>query len=267
MMFNFTLYKDGMRSSWKMLLIFAAVLALYFIVIISMFDPSLGSALNEFAKAMPELMAMVGMNPSSTTMIGFLSAYLYGFIMLVFPMLFSILCANRLIAHHVDRGSMTYLLAAPVKRSTVAFTQMKVIASGLFLLVAYATALGIITCEISFPGELAIGKFILLNIGVFCLQLFIGGICFLSSCIFSDTKYSIGVGAGVPALAFIIQMMSNAGPELENAKYATFFTLFNPDGIAAGEAGALWGMVILFGGALILFSAAISIFNKKDLHI
>lgn len=266
-MMNWTLYRRGMQGSWKMLVIFAAVLTMYFTIIISMFDPALGSALDEFAKAMPDLMAMVGMNPASGELVSFMAAYLYGFIMLIFPMIFSILSANKLIARHVDRGSMTYLMAAPVKRTTVAFTQMKVMGTGLFVLVLYATVLGIVACELSFPGELAIGKFLLLNAGVLCLQFFIGGICFLSSCIFNDSKYAIGVGAGIPALGFIIQMMANAGKELENVKYATFFTLFNSDGIIAGEAGAFGGMAILFIGAIVLFTAAIAVFSKKDLHI
>lgn len=266
-MINWTLYKRGIQGSWKMLLIFAAVITMYFTIIISMFDPALGSALNEFAKAMPELMAIVGMNPSSAELVSFLEAYLYGFIMLVFPMIFCILSANKLIARHVDRGSMTYLLAAPVKRGTVVFTQIKVMITGVVALVFYATILGIINCEISYPGELDVGKFILLNIGVFCLQLFIGGICFLCSCIFNDSKYAVGVGAGIPALGFIIQMMANAGKELQNAKYATFFTLFDSDGIIAGEPGAILEMLILFAGAIILFSAAIVVFSKKDLHI
>jgi ABC-2 type transport system permease protein len=264
---NWTLYKRGIRGSWKMLLIFAAVLTMYFTIIISMFDPALGSALNEFAKAMPELMSVVGMNPASAELVSFLEAYLYGFIMLIFPMIFCILSTNKLIVRHIDRGSMTYLLAAPVRRETVAFTQMKVMATGLFALVFYATVLGIINCEISFPGKLDIGRFILLNIGVLCLQFFIAGICFICACIFNDSKYALGVGAGIPALGFIIQMMANAGKELEKAKYATFFTLFDSDGIIAKESGAIFGMIALFIGALILFSAAIAIFSKKDLHI
>ncbi len=266
-MFNVALYKRGMQGSWKMLVIFAAVLTMYFTIIVTMFDPELGSALDELAAAMPQLMAMVGMNPADTTLVGFMSAYLYGFIMLVFPMVFSILCANRLIAQQVDRGSMAYLLAAPVKRSSVAFTQMKVLAGGIFALVAYATVLGVVSCEAFFPGELEIGKFLLLNVGVLCLQLFIGGICFFCSCVFSSTKYSVGFGAGVPALAFVIQMLANAGPALDGAKYATFFTLFDPNGVTAGEAGALWGMAVLFAGALLLFGGAIAVFSKKDLHI
>lgn len=266
-MINWTLYKRGMQGIWKMLLIFAAVITMYFTIIISMFDPALGSALNEFAKAMPELMAIVGMNPASAELASFLEAYLYGFIMLVFPMLYCILSASMLIVRHIDQGSMTYLLSAPVKRETVAFTQMKVMVTGLFALIFYATVLGIVDCEISFPGELDIGKFILLNVGALCLHLFIGGICFLCSCIFNDSKYALGVGAGIPALGFIIQMMANAGKELENAKYATFFTLFDSDGIIAGEQGAYWGMFALFVGAIVLFSTAIVVFSKKDLHI
>jgi len=266
-MINWTLYKRGIQGIWKMLLIFAAVITMYFTVIISMFDPALGSALDEFAKAMPELMAIVGMNPVSAELISFLEAYLYGFIMLVFPMLFCILSANKLIVRHVDRGSMTYLLAAPVKREEVAFTQMKVMVTGIFALVLYATLLGIVNCEISFPGELDIGKFILLNVGVLCLQFFIGSICFLCSCVFNDSKYAVGVGAGIPTLGFILQMMANAGEKLKNIKYATFFTLFDSDGIISGTTGAIWEMIILFAGAIVLYSAAIYVFSKKDLHI
>ncbi len=43
-MFNVALYKRGMQGSWKMLVIFAAVLTMYFTIIVTMFDPELGSA-------------------------------------------------------------------------------------------------------------------------------------------------------------------------------------------------------------------------------
>jgi ABC-2 type transport system permease protein len=266
-MFNFTLYKRGMRESWKMLLIFAAVLTVYVSIIITMYDPEMMTMLDEFSKAMPEIMAAVGMSPGASSLLGFMSSYLYGFILMVFPMVFAILCGNKLIARHVDRGSMTYLLAAPVKRSTVAFTQMKVIATGIFALTLYVTALQLFVGELAFPGELAIGKLLALNAGLLALQWFIGGISFLFSCICSDTKHATGLGAGIPALAYVLQMMANMGGNAENAKYATFFTLFNPDGIVAGERGAIAGAIVLFAGAIVLFSAAIVIFSKKDLHI
>ena len=261
------LFMRGIKSSWKMLLVFCAVLTMYFVIIITMFDPEIGSALLEFEKAMPELMAMVGMSTADATLVSFMASYLYGFIMLVFPMIFSIVVANRLLAHHVDHGSMAYLLAAPVKRTKIVFTQMKVLATGIFLLVAYAAAMGIAACQLYFPGQLAIPDFLMMNLGVLALQLFIGGICFLSSSIFNDTKYSIAFGAGIPALGFIVQMMASSGEALKTARYATFFTLFNPKGLAEGNTDAYWGIAALAGGALLLFALAIVIFRKKDIPV
>lgn len=264
---NFSLYKTGLKGSWKIFAIFAAVLTMYFTIIVMMFDPELGAALDEFSKAMPELMAMVGMNAAGTSLVGFMGSYLYGFIMLVFPMVYSILTANRLVAKQVERGSMAYLLAAPVSRFKIAFTQMMVLLTGIVALVAYAAVVGVVSAQAMFPGELDIPRFMMLNLGALALQLFIGGICFITSCIFNDTKYSIGLGAGIPALSFVIQMAANAGEKFENLKYATFFTLFSPNGIIEGEIFAFVGVAVLAAGALILYVISIAIFTKKDMPV
>ncbi len=169
-------------------------------------------------------MAMVGMNPADTTLVGFMSAYLYGFIMLVFPMVFSILCANRLIAQQVDRGSMAYLLAAPVKRSSVAFTQMKVLAGGIFALVAYATVLGVVSCEAFFPGNWKSGNF--------CCSMLVFCACSCSSAgsaflLLRVQQHEIQRGVwGRRSRAGVCH--PDAGQcrtRIGRAKYATFFTL------------------------------------------
>ena len=38
---------------------------------------------------------------------------LYGFLLVVFPMVFLILLANRLLTRYLDRGSIAFLLATP----------------------------------------------------------------------------------------------------------------------------------------------------------
>ncbi|GHU69124.1 ABC transporter permease [Clostridia bacterium] len=266
-MFNFTLYKREMKGSIKLLIILGAVMTLYVSMIISMFEPKMMESLQEMLDMMPGIMTAVGMKAGATTLIGFMSSYLYGFILLMFPMLFCILRGNALVAKYVDKGSMVSLLAAPVKRTAVVFTQMKVIASGVSLLVLYTTVLEIGCVAGNFPGELDISTLLLLNLGLLCLQLFIAGVCFFFSCLFSDTKYSVGFGAGIPALMYVLQMLANTGGDAEKFKYATFFTLFNPDGLIAGEASAIAGIVVLFVGTCALFFAAITVFGKKDLHI
>lgn len=266
-MSNMALYKREVKGSLKLLFIFCAVITMYVSVIINMYDPQMMKMLDSFTEAMPELMASVGMKANAADLLGFMVSYLYGFILLIFPMLFCILRGNGLIAKYVDKGSMVSLVAAPVKRRTIAFTQVKVLVSGILLLVFYSTIVELICAESGFPGELDITALLVLNGGLLCLHLFIGSICFLSSCIFSDTKYSVAFGAGIPAFMYVLQMLANVGGKAENAKYFTFFTLFNPDGMIAGESGAIAGIFVLFAGSVMLYVLGIMTFERKDLHI
>ena len=91
---NATLYKREMKNSIKLLLILAAVMAIYISIIIYMYEPEMMALLDDYAKAMPEIMAAMGMNAGATDLLGFMISYLYGFILLVFPMVFCILRSN-----------------------------------------------------------------------------------------------------------------------------------------------------------------------------
>lgn len=266
-MLNLTLYKRGMKGSIKLILVLCAVLSIYIPVIISMFEPELAELLDSYVELLPELMAAVGMTAGATSLIGFMCSYLYGFILIIFPMLFCMIRANGLVAKYVDNGSMVSLLTAPVKRRTVAFTQMAVLISGIFMLVVCSTILEYGCAEYYFSGELEFGALLKLNTGLFCLLLLIGGICFLASCFFSDMRYSLGAGVGIPVLMYAAKMLVNMGGATEKAKYFTLFTLFDPVGITAGENSAFVGIWVMLVAAIVLYVLGISVFCKKDLHI
>ena len=150
-----------------------------------------------------------------------------------------------------------FLLWRRGKRQKIACTQASVLISGVIQLLGYETVLEIVVAQGSFPNELEIAELLKLNSGLFCLLLFIAGICFLASCLFSDTRYSIGLGAGIPALMYVLQMLANAGEDAEKAKYFTFFTLFQPENLVAGKSSALMGVTILLIGGIALFAAGI----------
>lgn len=266
-MINLPLFKLGIKKSWKLLLLFIGLITMYFTIIVTMFDPELGSVLNEFAAAMPELMALFGMTVSDTSMLGFMSSYLYGFIMLIFPMILIIILSNTLVAQKTDSGSLTYLVSSPVKRKTVILTQMLVLIVNISFLVLYATLIGIIVTELMFAGSLEIGKYLLLNLGTLAFQLFLGGICFFSSTLFNETKNSLAFGAGIPSVMFVLQMLANSGEQAEFAIYLTVFSLFNPSGIIALETWAVINIAIMFVAAAILYVFSVVVFKKKDLHI
>ena len=77
---------------------------MYTTIMISMYDPELGSALEVFSKSMPEIMAMVGMSGTPDTLVDFIAEYLYGFIMIVFPLIFGIIHTD-LPGHARGRGA------------------------------------------------------------------------------------------------------------------------------------------------------------------
>lgn len=236
-------------------------------MIIGMYDPELADALEQFERLMPDLMAAAGMTGANDTLAGFMSSYLYGLILVVFPMVYSIIRANSLVAKYVDQGSMAALVAAPVRRTKIISTQLKVLVSGLILLIAYCTVLEFAVAQILFPDELMLSELLRLNSGLLCLQLFIACFCFLCSCIFSETKYSIALGAGIPSLMYVLQMLANMGGKLEKIKYFTFFTLFDPENLIASDEIAFAESLLLLLFAVIFFEIAVIIFNKKDLHI
>ena len=113
----------SVRSNLGLLGIILAVLAMYGGIIVTMYDPELGDTLNSMAAAMPELFAAFGMAGTPATLTEFLVNYLYGFLLLVFPLVMSILLANRLVASYVDSGAVAYLLASPHSRAAIIATQ------------------------------------------------------------------------------------------------------------------------------------------------
>ena len=266
-MINSTLYLREMKKSVKMLLIFAAVISMYAVIIIGMYDPEMIETLKAFEQMMPDLMAAVGMNTGETSLLGFMVSYLYGFIFLIFPMVYCILRGNGLVSKYTDDGAMAVLVAAPTKRRTIVCTQLAVLVSGVVLLIAYSTILELVVANAQFPDQLVAGDLITLNLALLCLHLFIAGICFFASCFFSETRHSIAFGAGIPALMYVIQMLANVGEETEFAKYFTFFTLFDANGIVEKSQGSLTGAVVLLVGAVLLYVAGGVAFCKKDLFL
>ncbi|MEG0841944.1 MAG: ABC transporter permease subunit [Erysipelotrichaceae bacterium] len=264
---NKTLFMQGWKSNYKFLIAFCAILTMYFSIMITMYDPKLESALSQFSKSLPEIMSMFGMMQTSATLIGFLSTYLYGMLMLVFPMIFTIMLAIRLISKQVDHGFMAYLLASPNSRLKVSITQMMVILSNLFVLILYCTLVGIIGCAFAFPNQLDTLAFLRLNVGVFILHVALAAIFYLVSCIFNEARNATFLASSIAVVFYLIQMLANMGGNLENFKYATIFTLFNSEQLIFGSNEAYYKLSILLLLAIICFGIGNLIFKKKDMPL
>lgn len=265
-MFSLPLFKREMKANNKLLIIFIYILTLYISMIVYMFNPNSSNAFDDIIKTMPGIMKAFGFVSGGNTLIGFIATDLYGMIVLMVPVVFSIILGNKLIAGYVDRGSMAYLLATPNKRVKLALTQALCLWVSIGILITYATVAIIISSAIMHPGMLDIGKLVLMNVVIYFLHMAISGICFFSSCISNDTKRSFTIGAGIPIAFFLIQMLANMGGKLENLKYFTIFTLFNANDIIAGKS-VVFPIIILVAVTIVLYGIGIFIFSKRDLPV
>lgn len=266
-MFNKALFKLEWKSNYKILIIFCLILTLYTTIMISMFDPELGKALEMFSETMPEMMAMVGMSGATSTLVEFLSNYLYGFIMVAFPLIFGILLSLRLVVKKVDNGVMSYLLSSGVERKTVWFTQLLVLITNMIVLISFCTGLGIICSALMFPSDLDIKAYLIINVGVLVLHLAMSGICFMCSCVFNEYRLASLLGSGIPIVFILIQMLSNMQGSMEGLKYATLLTLFDPAKLAIGDSKAYLMIVFLGIIAFICYGIGGMIFNKKSMSL
>lgn len=267
-MINLTLFKKSLKSNYKVICIFIGILVFYSFVIVSMFDPDDMGAIKSITelKFSPEMLNAFGFDLSVTTLTGFLASFLYGMIMLVFPMIAYIILGNKLVAAMVDKGSMSCLLSTPISRKNVALTQATFLITSITTIIFLTTFVILAFSEFMFPNLLETGYFIKLNFGLLLLHLALSSICFCSSCIFNESSKSLLFGAGIPVLFFVLQMLASSGEKVANLKYTTIFTLFNPNNIISGK--SVWlNFVTLFIIGVVLYSAGIMVFDKKDLPL
>jgi ABC-2 type transport system permease protein len=118
------LFKHTVKSNGLLLLFITLLLLMYLTLFISMYDADGMEGFGAMLDMMPEgLINALGFNSDFIGLTGYLAGYFFGFLTIVFPMIFTIVTANRLIAKDVDRGSMAYLLVSPISRIRIVVTQ------------------------------------------------------------------------------------------------------------------------------------------------
>ena len=180
---NLTLFKADLKGNAILWAIIAYVMMMYFSVMSLMFDPTDTSALASMLELLPEgLMSSFGFNSVSTNLTSFLADYYYGFLVFMFPMIYCIVAANRLVAKLVDNGSFAYLLMAPVSRRTIIVTKGAVLLASIAMLFAVLHIGGSAVCRMFFGDMLNQSIFLRLNINAALLTMLVGMISFFYSC-------------------------------------------------------------------------------------
>jgi len=265
---SYPLLKQSVRSNYKLLLIFAVVLTVYMVMIVGMYDPEVSKTVEQLLGMLPDgMMDAFGFRMQDQTLTGFVASYMFGFLLLVVPLIYTIAAGNRIMAGSMENGSMAYLIGTPNSRLKIAYTQAVFLAGSLAVLFVYSAAVGVAACEIMFPGQLRIGTFLYMCLGAYLLQFAIGGMIYYKSCTADDLRHSLIYGTGIGFGFYLVHMLANMGGDLDILKYATIFSLFDSERIlAADELGYVF-MAVLAVIGLVFYTVGILVFRKRDLSI
>lgn len=243
-MISKALFKRDLRISWKLWLVITAVMALLLFAL---------------------FFATSGMDGSGTMVI----QQFYTLFAALIPVFFIGTTGNKLIAAQVDSGSFSYVMSAPLKRRTVAFTQAFFLIASVAVMYVLFLAVGLISFAIW--GEvLELKVFFLLTFGSLLFNLVVSSISYFASCLFNSSGAATSVGTGLPLVFFLLHIVSTffgSNQLLGYCKYVTINSLYSPTDIIACNANMVWQFLLMFAMAAVLFLAGMVVFKKKDLPL
>ncbi len=261
-MFNFPYFIQTVKSNLKFLLAFTLVVCVFLIVMTNVFTPEAVSDFQSAAKGTLASNILTG----NGTLIGFMANSFYALMAIIFPMVYSILTGNRMIAEKIDKGSMAGFLSTPVTRTQITITSAVYFILSLAVMWGVASLVGIASANVFQPDALDVDTFMMMNLGVFLYHLTISGICFCSSCIFNTSKNSLILGAGLPLLFFVVSLFIKLSEDLDFLRYFTLNTLFDTQQILTGS-GYTEEFTAMALASAVLYIIGIIWFKKKDLPL
>ena len=245
-----------------------AFLSIYVFSSIGMYDPEGIEVLQGMLDLMPEaMMKLMGFDNLGGDLTSYLINYMYGFLMIIFPLIYTIMVGNKLVSKHTDSGSMIYLLTMPYSRRKIIFNQALFFSFGLLFIIGVNVLTMILFSEALFPGMLEIGKLLAINLVTFGVHLILAAVTFLFSCLLSDSQKTIGFSSVVLFASVVTYMVSSLGDATEFLKYFSVFSFINVSYILEGGGnGILTGIILILIG-LAMFAGSIELFNRKSIII
>ena len=255
------LLKQIIKNNLRLFAGFSIVLCLLIAIIMTVFTPETMQNINTSSQNLP-------VNPlgNISTLIDFVGNQYFGNLALIFTMIYLVIVGNRMIAGQVDKGSMAYTLSNPIMRRQVTVTNALFLTGSLTLMYLLAVVAGISVAALVQPGILNIAGFLRLALGAYALQLAISSIVFCASCLFNRSSQSLSLGAGIPVLFFVANLLAGMSKNLEFFKYLSLITLFDTASLIKGEHFGV-ALACLVSTAIILYGAGIVVFSKKDLPL
>ena len=259
---SFPLLKVFTKANWKLWAIFTGILLLYMVILVFSFD-QIKEAMNALeGGANPEIL---GISFPMDSRFNLLAGMYFDMLIFMFPMIFYIILANKLVSKSVDDNSMSAHLSSSLSRRKYTTTAALFLTLSLVAMFFVVFAVGGL-CLVAFE---TINWLHWLNIVFTTLTctLFIAAICFFFSSVFAANRTGTIFLIGIP-VAFIMFTWLGEMPSLDFLKYFTPIGYIDSLKIGYGLENLWWLINLVFlVAASVLYFVSIKVFDKKQLSI
>lgn len=260
-----TLVKHELRQGRTSFLIWTASIGFLLAICIFLFPEMKGQMdnVNDIFASMGSFTQAFGMDRLSFgSLIGFYAVEC-GNVLGLGGAFYASLCAIGILSKEEKEKTAEFLLTHPVNRK-------RIITEKLIAVLIQITAMNMIIYAISIGSIVTVGEAVpwkeisLLHLAYYLLQIELGGVCFGISAFLR--KGSAGVGLGIAAMMYFLNLIANIADVVGFLKYITPFGYC--DGADIVSNGRLNGVMVFAGSVLGICGIIIAYvkYTKKDIH-
>jgi ABC-2 type transport system permease protein len=270
---NGNLFRQYVRSEWKLLLLYAVALFILHFWFVFMY-PLFGGTeeLVQLVRRLPRVFRtmMGGELANAFTLNGVASfAYIHP-VVTAFVALFLIGFPTKAITLQVERGTFDFLLSRPISRTSFYMTTLAFFVAGVIVLLAFGfggTATG--GWVVHVPGEhLQLGQFLKAHVNAFALCLAVGGMTFVIAAALSSRGTAIGLPMAILVLFYFLFFLSEYWSPARAFGPLSFFHYFRPQKVVLVAGHPVWrDVAVLAGVAAALFAIGGFVFARRDIRV
>ena len=225
-------------------------------------NPELLAALDSYPRALLEAINYTDI----TTAAGYLNATVYGLIVAVLLVVYSVSAGTRTIAGDEEAGRLDLILAHPVNRSQLALQRF---ASFLVSVVIIVGALWLAMLALVGPAQLegiSIAQFGAMHAHLILFAAFFGALAYAAGAATGRKSLAVTIGGGGAVLGYIANGIIPQVEGLEWVQNLSPFHWLNGDnplrtGVQIGDA------LLMLGLAAVLVLAGTWVFNRRDVAV
>ena len=260
-----TLVKHELKQGKTSFLIWTAAIGFLLAICIFLFPEMKGQmgSVNDLFASMGSFTEAFGMDRLNFgTLIGFYAVEC-GNVLGLGGAFYAALCAVGILGKEEKEKTAEFLLTHPVSRK-------RIITEKLIAVLIQITAMNIVICAVSVGSIAAVGETIpwkeirLLHFAYYLLQIELAGICFGISAFLR--KGGAGVGLGIAAMMYFLNLIANIADAAAFLKYITPFGYCEGADIVSN--GRLDGAMVAVGAVAGIGGIVIAYlkYTKKDIH-